>query len=289
LQVQRERKQQLFAQPARQQYLSSQVVVYPFDTQRCAATFIMKGNSGKFIQMVADELRYLGPIDLTQYYVEEYTIRETTIPPNVGAVTVELTFGRRILSTILTTYLPTLYALLSHTYIALIPRSSLICLVSFATNYFKGYFFEAIVTVNLTSLLVLTTLFISVSNSLPETSDLKMMDVWLIVCLFIPFAEVLLQTFIEAQRLNVNSVNHHGTPRHVERDVVGGGVRPGMVRRVRVGPQTPVIDPEEEEKKVHAKEKTIGKLFKAMWGKKKGKKDDDDLVIDNDVAHAVAR
>jgi len=68
----------------------------------------MKGNTGKFIQMVADDLRYLGPIDLTQYFVEEYTIKETIIPPNIGAVTVELTFGRRILSTILTTFLPTL-------------------------------------------------------------------------------------------------------------------------------------------------------------------------------------
>jgi hypothetical protein len=64
----------------------------------------------------------------------------------------------------LTTYLPTL----------------LICLVSFSTNYFKAMFFEASVTVNLTSLLVLTTLFISVSNSLPNTAYIKMIDIWLI-------------------------------------------------------------------------------------------------------------
>ncbi len=153
------------------------MVVYPFDTQRCSAIFIMKGNSGKFIQLLAAEINYLGPIDLTQYFVEDYTIDEITIPPEIGAVKVELTFGRRILSTILTTYLPTF----------------LICLVSFSTNYFKGFFFEAIVTVNLTSLLVLTTLFISVSSSLPETSYIKMMDVWLLMCLFIPFSEVLLQ------------------------------------------------------------------------------------------------
>ena len=33
---------------------------------------------------------------------------------------------------------------------------------------------------NLTSLLVLTTLFISVSGSLPQTAYIKMVDVWLI-------------------------------------------------------------------------------------------------------------
>ncbi len=153
------------------------MIVYPFDTQRCSALFVMKGNSGKFVELVAADINYLGPIDLTQYFVEDYTMAEITIPPGIHAVKVELTFGRRILSTILTTYLPTF----------------LICLVSFATNYFKGFFFEAIVTVNLTSLLVLTTLFISVSNSLPETSYIKMMDVWLLVCLSVPFSEVLLQ------------------------------------------------------------------------------------------------
>ncbi len=100
-----------------------------------------------------------------------------TLPPGIGAVKVDLNFGRRLLSTILTTYLPTF----------------LICLVSFSTNYYKGFFFEAIVTVNLTSLLVLTTLFISVSNSLPQTAYIKMMDFWLIACLLVPFLEVLLQ------------------------------------------------------------------------------------------------
>ena len=43
-------------------------------------------------------------------------------------------------------------------------------------------------TVNLTSLLVLTTLFISVAGSLPQTAYVKMVDIWLI------FAQVILLT-----------------------------------------------------------------------------------------------
>ena len=50
----------------------------------------------------------------------------------------------------------------------------------FTTNFSQDFFFEAIVTVNLTSLLVLTTLFISVSSSLPQTAYVKMVDLWLI-------------------------------------------------------------------------------------------------------------
>ena len=52
-------------------------------------------------------------------------------------------------------------------------------------------------TVNLTSLLVLTTLFISVSDSLPKTSYIKLVEIWLIVNLFVPFAEAILHTVID--------------------------------------------------------------------------------------------
>ena len=153
------------------------MAVFPFDTQECSATFILKGNEGQFIKLTKSDANYLGPIDLPQYFVMDTHMHQTTVPPDINAVKVDIQFGRRLLSTMLSSYLPTF----------------LICLVSFATNYFKGFFFEAIVTVNLTSLLALTTLFISITNSLPKTSYIKLMDIWLIFCLTIPFLEVLLQ------------------------------------------------------------------------------------------------
>lgn len=61
------------------------------------------------------------------------------------------------------------------------------------------------VTVNLTSLLVLVTLFISVSDSLPRTSYVKLIDIWLIFNLLVPFVDVLLHTIIDALRTNVGS------------------------------------------------------------------------------------
>ena len=83
-------------------------------------------------------------------------------------------FTRRLLGTILTVYIPTL----------------LLIIISHMTNYFKPFFFEAVVTVNLTVMLVLATMFISVSENLPKTSYIKMVDVWLIFNLMIPFFEV---------------------------------------------------------------------------------------------------
>merc|ERR1711895_358261 len=89
-----------------------------------------------------------------------------------------------IINELLTTYLP----------------SILILAIVYATNFFKPFFFEAVVTVNLTALLVLTTLFISVSQSLPPTAYVKMIDVWLIFAQMVPFVEVLLHTWMDKHR-----------------------------------------------------------------------------------------
>ena len=107
----------------------------------------------------------------------------------------EIVLKRRITNELLTTYLPTV----------------LILVIVYITNFFKPFFFEAVVTVNLTALLVLTTLFISVSGSLPPTAYVKMIDIWLIFSQLIPFTEVLLHTFMDCMREEgEREVNHHG-------------------------------------------------------------------------------
>ena len=110
----------------------------------------------------------------------------------------KITLKRRINNAILTIYLPTI----------------LILIIVYSTNFFKDFFFEAVVTVNLTSLLVLTTLFISVSGSLPKTAYIKMIDVWLIFAQMIAFVEVLLHTYMDTLRVESHGsereINHHG-------------------------------------------------------------------------------
>ena len=46
-------------------------------------------------------------------------------------------------------------------------------------------------------MLVMTTIFTSKIEELPPTSDMKMIDIWLIFCLVVPFLEVILRTTIE--------------------------------------------------------------------------------------------
>ena len=96
--------------------------------------FDTDGNSGEFVELIAEELNYLGPQDLTQYFIRETNMNKTMS----GSIRVEVVLGRRILGTVLTVYIPTV----------------LLIFIAHITNYFKSFFFEAVVSVNLTVMLV---------------------------------------------------------------------------------------------------------------------------------------
>ena len=147
-----------------------------------------------------------------------------------------LILKRRIMNELLTTYLPTVFIL---------------CIV-YATNYFKPFFFEAVVTVNLTSQLVLTTLFISVSNSLPPTAYVKLIDVWLIFSQLIPFVSVLLHTFMDNMREEgERKINHHGRVRKIKENTID--VKEVEGSRPHSGPQYLDMTQRNEEDLVEAR------------------------------------
>ena len=99
-------------------------------------------------------------------------------------ISVVLVMKRKITSEMMTTYFPSL----------------LLTAITFATTFFKPFFFEAALSVNLTTMLVMTTIFISKMEGLPPTSDIKMIDIWLVLCQMVPFTEVVLLTAMEYQR-----------------------------------------------------------------------------------------
>ena len=85
----------------------------------------------------------------------------------------------------------------------------LLVAICYSTNFYLPDLFSAQVAVNLTCMLVnviksderelyklffvlkvLATMFVSVSDNLPKTSYIKMVDIWLVTTLCIPFIEV---------------------------------------------------------------------------------------------------
>ena len=85
---------------------------------------------------------------------------------------------------VLTTYLPTV----------------LLIIIVYSTTFFRAEFFEANLTVNLSVMFVMTTLFVSVMEKLPQTSYVRMVDIWLIYGQLLPFIQVVLVTYMESCR-----------------------------------------------------------------------------------------
>ena len=75
-------------------------------------------------------------------------------------------------------------------------------IINQATNYFEGTIFSGdIVKVNLTSMMVLSAIYVSVSSSLPATASIKNVEIWLLFSFIYPFLIVLTQTFIQRSKL----------------------------------------------------------------------------------------
>ena len=136
------------------------------------------------LSLQADSLAVKAETELTQYLMTSWKLGQRL----EQGVTLEVVFKRRLMNEILTTYLP----------------STLLILITYSTTFFREFYFEAAVTVNLTTMLVMTTIFISVMEKLPPTSYVKLVDVWLIMGQLIPFVEVVLLTAMERLRTDTD-------------------------------------------------------------------------------------
>ena len=134
------------------------------------------------VVLVADELLMVQQTNLNLFVMTEHRLLNMNHPQK--GVNMEVKLKRKITGEMMTTYLP----------------SFLLMMITYATTFFKPFFFEAALSVNLTTMLVMTTIFISKMEGLPPTSDIKMIDYWLILCQLVPFAQVVLLTAMEFLR-----------------------------------------------------------------------------------------
>ena len=160
---------------------SFDMTYYPFDEQDCTAE-IEVAKEGRIVSLVKNSLKYIGPSDVMQYVVTE-----TAGFKKNDRIVFKISLGRRLMSVILTTMLPTI----------------IFTLVTISSNYYAQQHFKTIIPLNLTSLLLSVMLLVGVSARLPQTSYLKMIDVWMIFALMVPFINVLLQGYLDFLRLEL--------------------------------------------------------------------------------------
>ena len=157
---------------------------YPFDTQTCSIDMAMGPQDWTSVSLVPDKLQMKQSLDMSIFQIKDWRFEQEKHSDRTGTLKMTMVLKRKIQSELMTTYFPTL----------------LLTAITFATTFFKPFFFEAALSVNLTTMLVMTTIFMSKMESLPPTSDIKMIDIWLIFCQIYPFVEVVLLTAMEYQR-----------------------------------------------------------------------------------------
>ena len=75
-------------------------------------------------------------------------------------------------------------------------------IINQATNYITGDSkYDLIITVNITSMMVLVSIYLSVSTSLPSTPNIKPVEVWLLFNLAYPFLVIITNVYVEVNTI----------------------------------------------------------------------------------------
>ena len=118
-----------------------------------------------------------------------YLIEKWTIQPEIDKilgkiVVVKFVLSRKFGSIFMVTFLPTI----------------LMNIVNQATNYISGDDrYSLIITVNITCMMVLASVYLSVSSSLPSTANIKPVEVWLLFNLAFSILVIMVNVLLEVR------------------------------------------------------------------------------------------
>ncbi|KAA0193776.1 hypothetical protein HAZT_HAZT006108 [Hyalella azteca] len=157
------------------------LLMFPFDAQDCSMIFTLTSAAANYMLLRPDNITYIGRKDLIEYTISEFIEAELIVENEFSQMKLGVRFTRRSGFYILTLYIPTV----------------LLAVIAYFSLFFNPMGFESRISVALTSLLVLASLFTQTSNSLPKTSYFKLVDIWLFFSIVIIFMIVLFQTLGE--------------------------------------------------------------------------------------------
>jgi hypothetical protein len=145
------------------------LTMLPFDKQLCDISLSVPFNMKPYINIVLHEASESLPITMIQYKYRG--LENNTSLPASDEMTVHVKMERIFISYLATIFLPSL------------------CRIAIGqlTLFIDVQHFEATIMVALTSMLVMYTLYQSITSILPETAYLNLIDIWLVAGLILPF------------------------------------------------------------------------------------------------------
>ncbi|XP_076041083.1 uncharacterized protein LOC143025389 [Oratosquilla oratoria] len=159
---------------------------YPFDVQQCNLFLQLANFKEEMVAFESNRSRvvYQGSRSLPQYLVADLWTSVTARGRSLtkySVLKVEFRLSRRFNVVLLGVYLP----------------SVLLLVIGYSTLYVKAALLQVRLTVSLTTLLVLYTLFNQTSSSLPKTANIKMIDIWFFFCIILLFVIIIVHVIIE--------------------------------------------------------------------------------------------
>ena len=163
------------------------VAKYPFEKQNCDFYFYLEGSANN-LTLIKSHLDAPSNKIIGGYKLSGWEIKANEAYPRSGKKMVKVTVSltKNPLSIFMVTYLPTI----------------LMNLINQATNYITGDSkYDLIITVNITSMMVLVSIYLSVSTSLPSTPNIKPVEVWLLFNLAYPFLVIITNVYVEVNTI----------------------------------------------------------------------------------------
>ena len=156
---------------------------YPFDEQTCRMKFYIAGSGEDLAILIKKELKVFAPTTVDEHVIRMWDMSEGNVTKEGSAgLIISINLGRNMFSIIMVTYLPTL----------------LMNIINQATTYVNSEDnYDVIITVNITSMMVLASIYLSVSSSLPTTSSIKPVEIWLLFNLFYPFMVIIINILLK--------------------------------------------------------------------------------------------
>ena len=162
---------------------SFDTIWYPFDNQKCSVKTFLNSADADFVYFSPQKIIDKGPSKVGQYQVKGWVFEKITLDNGKKGLVFSVQLERNVLSIFFITYLPTI----------------LMNLINQATNYFDENF-DLLLTINITCMMVLASVYISVSSSLPVTAEIKFVEIWLLFNLAYPVLVILVNIALKVTK-----------------------------------------------------------------------------------------
>ena len=129
-----------------------------------------------FINLSVSGVSYDGPRSMVQFEVESMEM----ILKDPNYLVIEIKLKRMFKYHLAATYVP----------------SALLIIITTITLFVDEKHYGATIMVHLTTMLVMFTLYQSVSDSMPKTAYLKFIDIWLLYGIIVPFVTFIVETIL---------------------------------------------------------------------------------------------